>query len=1160
MEKHWTNDQKNAIDARNNNILVSAAAGSGKTAVLVERVISLITGSDPVDVDRLLIVTFTKAAAAEMRSRISKALYDKQKLNPNDSNIKRQLSMLSGAQICTIDAFCMNTVKENFFKLNISQDFKVLDPSEDNIIKQNILSRIFDEKHENPSQSFIQLIELMSNPKNDRGLSDFLLRLYDYAMVQPFPIQWLNSLKNMYDPAISLDDSKLKKYVNEKVMHSAKQAIDMIVDLIDNADPYDEMYDKYCDTLQEDLSIFEAIDARTDMSWDDERVMVKNLKLSRLPSTPKNYDGTLKSAVMARRNLYKKILNSEIIPMYSASSEEYKQDCEKLYPVVCEIIDILTRFMDELDAAKRDINKFSFSDVMHFAIDLLFKLDQDGNITNTELADEYRNRFYEILVDEYQDTNSAQDTLFEVISNGNNLFMVGDVKQSIYGFRLAMPQIFNNKREEYNDFSKSQLYGSEKIVLNKNFRSQKGVCDFVNFVFSHLMSKEVGDVDYNETEYLNYGASYETKPYSSAELVLTYLPPNEDKAIYEAKEVAQYIINSVRNEEQINGSDGNARSVSYGDFAVLFRAGKNNIPVYSRVFKEYGIPVYSENKTGLFDNSEIIILVSLLKVIDNPMQDIPLLSTLMSVFYGYTPDDISLAKLNHPAKNLYSSILSDSRFSKIVDDLKKYREYSASMSVESLIRQILADTSYLSVVSVMGNAEQHRLNVMKFVNMAKAFDSGDSVGLTAFIRYIDSITELGLNVEGESVANSNNDCVQLMTVHKSKGLEFPICILADASHKYNNDREPYCINDSWGVGLKGYNSDGMYRYNSIQFDFIRNINDTAAMSENLRVLYVAMTRAKEKFVAFISDKSFRSHVNRLSEKIYKGRILPFAVRQINNDGDLLLVTALLHKNASVLREWCENSIEYDRESNFTLSFNIIEEHDEVQEQEKVLVPYNSDIVDEIEDRLSFSYPRKELSYLSAKRTASSLDEKEQDYTYFAKKKPSFMQKGGMTSAEKGTAMHAFMQYCDYKNSRDDLENEINRLVSAGYISSRQAESLNRSKLKNLFSSDFAERMFSGDGIYREIKVADFVPVSSIENTEFDDNVLIQGIADCVFEEDGKLVLVDYKTDAVSSENELLDKYKNQIAFYRRSVSKTLNKPVKEAMLYSFYLDKCCVYK
>ena len=301
-------------------------------------------------------------------------------------------------------------------------------------------------------------------------------------------------------------------------------------------------------------------------------------------------------------------------------------------------------------------------------------------------------------------------------------------------------------------------------------------------------------------------------------------------------------------------------------------------------------------------------------------------------------------------------------------------------------------------------------------------------------------------------------------------------------------------------------------------------------------------------------------MNRLSEKIYKGRILPFAVRQINNDGDLLLVTALLHKNSSVFREWCENSIEYDRESNFTLSLNVIEEHEEVQEQEKVLVPYNSDIVDEIEDRLSFSYPRKELSYLSAKRTASSLDEKEQDYTYFAKKKPSFMQKDGMTSAEKGTAMHAFMQYCDYKNSRDNLENEISRLVSAGYISSRQAESLNRSKLKNLFSSDFAERMFSGDGIYREIKVADFVPVSSIENTEFDDNVLIQGIADCVFEEDGELVLVDYKTDVVSSENELLDKYKNQIAFYCRSVSKTLNKPVKEAMLYSFYLDKCCVYK
>lgn len=1161
MSRKWTANQSNAIHARGSNILVSAAAGSGKTAVLVERVITYITDAfNPVDVDKLLVVTFTNAAAAEMKNRISASLSERIRNNPNDTNALRQLSLLPGAKVCTIDSFCMNLVRENFFNLDISQDFAVLDEAEDQLMKSSIVDSLIDRLYEENDADFYSLIELLSSGKNDANLVNTIISVYNYIMAQPFPYEWLASLAEAYNPDIPIDDTPIKDYVVQSLIRYADSALEIIDDSLSSlAD--DEKYDVYYELLQEDKAIFDGIIEASRKSWDELKGTVDRISFSRMPSS-RGYDGYSKIIVSSNRDIYKEIVSKDIQPLIGVDSREYKNDCQYLYPIVKKLIEVVELFGRELLAAKKEVNRYSFSDIQHFAIDLLISTDGNGNYSATDLAKEYRNHFAEILVDEYQDTNSAQDALFDVLSNGHNRFMVGDIKQSIYKFRLAMPQIFNSKKDAYSSYGEGNIEIGQKIFLDKNFRSRSGICNYTNMVFSRLMTGDETEIDYNRDEYLNNGATYPDNDVKSARIRIVTTPEGEDSVEYEARCIAEYINSKIHEGELVCGEDGALRPVRYSDFAVLFRSVKVRMHVFTKVFSQYGIPVLSENRINLFENNEVAILVSLLRVIDNPVQDVPLLATLMSVFYGYTADDIASAKMNYPAGNLYSSIIDDARFERIVNDLKKYRDYAASMSVESLIRQIISDTTYLSVVAAMGNGEQRRLNVIRLIDIAKTFDRGENVGLTAFMRYIDSIIASKLNIESASSAQYDNNSVAFMSIHKSKGLEFPICILACSTHRYNMEDGSNIVqlSDKDGIGLKVLNENALYRYNSQQYLMIKHRNAAESMSENLRVLYVAITRAKEQFITFASYSNPERAVSKLGKNIVNGRVLPCVTRHINNDGDLILLTALMHRDAGILRNMCDKVIPMNLTFDFDLDISFIDEVLGSDSTVKSECAADAVLVNEIRDRLSFSYSRKELAGFVSKRAASSLDEKELEYKYFAASKPAFLDDSGMTAAERGTAMHSFMQYCDYQSARLDLDGEIKRLTDGGFLSAEQSASLDKEKLNAFFHSDFASRMFGSENIYREINVSSFVSVSEIEDTDFDDKVLVQGIADCVFEEDGELVLVDYKTDRADNEQELLQRYEKQVGFYKSAVAKTLGKPVKEAMLYSFYLGKCCKYK
>lgn len=1158
----WTQPQQNAIDARNSNILVSAAAGSGKTAVLVQRVVNLITNNEiPVDVDKLLVVTFTNAAAAEMRTRISKSLNEIITLNPNNTNALRQLSLLPSAKICTIDSFCINLVRENFFKLDIEQDFKIMDESERLVVEQEAMDEVIEGFYEQENPNFLQLVEMLSSTKNDKALTNAISMISNFITSQEFPNDWLDTVAETYNPSVKLEDSEASGYVFDEVKMLCQYAVDIIDEALADLGVDDELAEKYSAMLNQDknsfLRLFELAKAK---KWDELREYASNVAFDRTPSK-RGYVSPSKELVTKNKDTYKSILNSSIKPMLCASSEEYTEDCKVLYPLVkllCEVVKEFNRKQLEL---KKELNSYTFGDIEHFAIDLLFYKDENGDVARTDLAKELEDSFYEILVDEYQDTNSAQDKLFKMLSNGRNRFMVGDVKQSIYKFRLAMPFIFNAKKDSYAPYVEEEDVASKKIILATNFRSRKGICDFTNFIFSRIMTRKVGELDYNEDESLNYGSDYQDTTTPCATLAIVNTPEDEDIDEYEAHQVARLILDKIASKEQVRDKD-KYRDITFGDFAVLFRAPKNRMPVFNKVFSQYWIPTVSNNKVNLFSNNEIIILLNLLRVVDNPTLDIPLLATLMSVFYGYTADDIAQAKANCLNENLYSAISKSSKFSKFFEDLGRYRSFASSMSVESLVRTIVSETSYLSVISAMGNHEQRMLNVMRFVDIAKKFDNGENVGLTAFVRYVDTIIKNEFDIPSANVNHNGANAVSMMSVHQSKGLEFPVVILAGSCHKYNNDDQKSLVqlNAQSGIGLKVHNEELMYRYDSLQYSVIADKNKYASMSENLRVLYVAITRAKEQFITVFSHKSFDSHISKLSNKINGTMISPFSVKSIQCDGDLILLCSLLHKDADSLRSRCETPVSVD--ASFDFDYKIIEldgkKEEQLEEQEAVLS--NQDVVDEITQRLSFCYDKIELSNFASKRTASSLDEEEKGFEYLTSSKPAFLNKTKMTSAQKGTAMHAFMQYCDYENTKNDIEAEIKRLVSMSYITQEQADVLDRNRINNLFNSDFANRMFSSDNIYREIKVSSFVPVNELENTEFSDEVLVQGIADCVFEENGELVLVDYKTDKVDSEQELLERYKNQVAFYKYAVSKVLQKPVKESVLYSFSLNKPCIYK
>lgn len=1167
----WTTEQNNAICARNRNILVSAAAGSGKTAVLVERVIRLITDKDnPVDVDRLLVVTFTNAAAQEMKARISSSLEKIIKNEPDNNNALRQMSLLPSAKICTIDAFCLNLVKDNFFKIGINQDFTLIDESEADIIANDALNNVLEEYFDKNDKEFLSLVELLSSPKDDKALMNSIKKLHNYIYAQPFPMKWLSEMVEFYNPDVDLKDSVWYDVLISKLKDGLLCGKKLIESCFDLLDPSDELFEGYTNTLNDDLKVYDYLISSLNSDWNGIIEAFGNISFPRIASK-RGYTSPVKADLTAKRKIYKDTIIGDLKGLFCALSDDYKSDMETLYPVLKKLCEVVSAFDEEYLALKHERNGYTFSDIEHFAIGLLVSKNENGGVVKSQLAKDLEDGFYEILVDEYQDTNEAQDMLFKMLSNNHNRFMVGDVKQSIYRFRLAMPFIFTSKKNKYEDYEEKNEFVDSRIILDKNFRSKKEICDYVNYVFSNFMTEKTGELNYDKSEYLNYGADYKNNDVESAQIKILTGTSGKDFDKNEAIYIAKTIKKKVESGELIKNKDSTSEDdeyipIQYGDFAILLRSTKSHIAQYNEVLTSFGIPVICDNSTNLFDNNEIKIILSLLKVIDNPMQDIPLLAVMMSPLYGFTAEEMAEIKLEQGSNtsNLYTSVVNSKsdKVRRFLEEIESFSKIVVTMPVSSFIRYVCDFKSVYAFANALGNGEQRCRNINRFIEFANTFDASDNVGLTSFMRYVDSVATSDRGIESASLNAAAENAVSIMSVHHSKGLEFPVVILAGTSKRYNTQdlSEKMLLNSFMGIGVKIHNENLLYQCNTIPYTVIKTLNKNALVSENLRVLYVAMTRAKEQFISFITVDNLESKIGGLAGKIADGYIDPFLCESINSDGDILLMSALLHQNGSKLRKYTDIDIK-TKTASYPLNIEIIDSIDDIDEdEEEVKVLPNDNVVLEIGKRLSYKYDNDNLSIIPAKRTASSLDESVKNLDFFASSKPAFMNEDGLTPGEKGTAMHTFMQFCDYVGAKYDVELEIKRLLDKGFLNQKQADCLDIDALNHLFNSKFAERMFKADNIYREIKVSSFVNANEIEDTNSDEKILIQGIADCVFEEDGKLVLVDYKTDRVKSEKQLLSMYKNQISFYAKAVSKTLKKEVKEAVLYSFFLGKQCHYE
>ena len=1180
MKRNWTPSQQDAIDARKGSILVSAAAGSGKTAVLTQRVIERITDREnPTSVDRLLIVTFTRAAAREMRERISTAVSGLLKENPGDINLMNQQMLLPGAKISTIDSFCMNLVRENFQFLGISPDFKTADEGELKVLKAAAMERAVESMYEDGGESFRSLVEVLFKGRDDSNIEAAMEKLYDSAMSYPFPESRLNEFAESFSLKESLSESIYGKRIISHLKENLVYAIETSDEILKSVEG-DEILEKmlYNAASTDKAQCEYILSFLNEGKWDEARKGIFQFSPARRGNTPKD----LKEDPFVTRLTDMRKANTERIKKLSefmcTSEEEYREDMEFFYPLMKSLAECTKRFMKIFSELKKEKKIADFSDIAHMALSLLVKETVDG-YESTEFAKEISTQFDEILIDEYQDTNKAQDMLFSSISR-NNLFRVGDVKQSIYSFRQAMPEIFMSLKNSFPTYEKSKGIYPAKIILGNNFRSRKGVTDIINFIFAQIMSEESGGMEYVGEDRLVASAKYDDKDEPDTELHILDTAEldtfKENSVIAQAKYVAGIIERMI--DEGYKVKDGDIeRPVTYKDFAVLLRAvGGDRGVTYADVFRKNGIPAFTEVSGKFLMSNEISLAVNILKIIDNPRQDIPLLSVMMSPVFGFTPDEISDLRTETKTgryeedrrMDLYSCILRmEEKSEKIRAFLQKiafYRNLSLCLSLGELISEIYEDTALVAIFDAADKSGTKRANLMLLCDYAAAYEKNGYSGLTGFLSFIEKLRDKKQDMSGSLGVSQQADVVRIMTIHQSKGLEFPVCILSGCSGQFNmmDLNENMIISHKDGIGLMRRDTESFEQYKTLCHTAVRISLKNDLLSEEMRVLYVALTRAREKLIMVYADdeplKGIANMMNTINP--LKDRLSPVVVKGANSYGRWIITALLRHEGAKILREQLGVTEEAVLPSESGLKVVLSKyESDEDNKRDEKDAKADLSFVKLIEERAGYRYKYESLSKIITKRAASEVDRAFIDRDYFASSMPTFMYEGGLTGAMRGIATHTFIQFADYEKARLSVKGEIDRLLSLGVLSERDASGINVKAVETFFESSLAERILTSDKVMREKKFTIEVPLCEIYPEESKDAegemMMIQGIADCAFLENGELVVVDYKTDRLKSEEDFREKYSSQVLLYKRALQECTGYKVKETLLYSFYLGK-----
>ena len=1191
-EVKWTNEQKQAIEEKGSNILVAAAAGSGKTAVLVERIINRIL-NDKIDIDKLLVVTFTNAAASEMRERILDAIYKKIEEDPSNIELQRQITLLNKASICTIHSFCLDVIRNNFYEINISPNFRIGDTAEIELLKQETLDDLFEKKYFEEDEDFLKLVDTYTGYRGDEPLKELVMEIYKFIQSSPFPRKWLEEKVEEFNiKDLSLDFAKTKwgKLILEEYEKNIEETILGLKNVKQDLDSNPEL-EKFSQVIRLDLENLELLKANLD-SWDKVYELSQRFSFTKWP-VDRKIQSSIKDEAKEKRDKINKKFKGIKDKIFIYTSKEAIQDLQEVYEILNLLKKVVLEFEETYGKVKLERNVIDFNDIEHLALKILLK-EEDGKYVPTEIAKKYKDKFEEIAIDEYQDSNMVQEYILTSISKGNNIFMVGDVKQSIYKFRQAMPELFLGKYEKYKLKKDKTENDDLKIQLFKNFRSRENILSTSNLVFQEIMSKKLGDVEYNEDEYLNLGANYpdiENVDFAGkTEIDVINLNKNQieeeaedtenneriEDSILEAKYVAKKIQELINSNYYVFDKKQGYRKITYKDIVVLLRSTATLAPIYEKEIADLGMPVFSDTSSEYLNSVEIQTIISVLKIIDNPMQDIPLVTVMRSMIGGFTDNDLIEIRLAGKNCNFYESILKAQvqvseelriKINNFLEKIENWREANEYLNLDELIWKIYLDTGYYNYVGLMQNGKLRQANLKMLFERAKQYESASFKGLFNFINFIDKLKLSSGDLGSAKIIGENEDVIRIMSIHKSKGLEFPVVFLSSTGKKFNMQdlNKKVLLHQDIGLGPTYTNYEKKIEYPTLAKEAIKIVSKREILAEEMRVLYVALTRAKEKLVITGIEKDVNDSIDSKQKEleIYKDNIEnkmnPNLVGKYKSYIDWIELVYLKNKDKDIMK------------FNIINKKDILKENPEEKEENKDIIKeiqnraISKENINKIKQELEWKYKFEESVELPSELSVSKIKELKNNVQLqnqevsFAK--PNFLiEKTELTGAEKGTIMHLCLQKLNHKEEYDleKLKRMVKSLVEKEIILQKEADSVNYNKILEFLKSDIWQEMKEAKLVEQEKAFYFNIKANEIYDVKSEEDILVQGIIDLYYiNKDDELVLVDYKTDYVENNNEeiLKEKYDIQLAIYKKALEKALDRKVDKVYIYSTWLGR-----
>ncbi|HHT64692.1 MAG: helicase-exonuclease AddAB subunit AddA [Caldicoprobacterales bacterium] len=1211
----WTVQQQAAIDARECNLLVAAAAGSGKTAVLVERILQLIL-KDGVDIDRLLVVTFTNAAAGEMRERISSALTKAiDEGGQNDKHLRQQLNLLSKASISTIHSFCISVIRKYFHVINLDPGFRIGDETECSLIKLEAIEDLFEEQYEEGSQTFLGLVERFGGSKQDTALQDLVIRLHAFIQSKPFPRQWLvERVQDFAGDAGQLENSPWCRALLSTIQMEILGIMDSLKEALSLCSrpggpfPYQTNLFDDIGQMEEILRLAAGNDLKACSS------AYEQVKFTTLKRCPKDVNEDLKQRVRDLREKAKKGWRKLGGGLLASGLDQSIEQLHELHPYMLCLSNLVFKFDEEFRRQKQEKGIVDFNDLEHYTLEIL---------QHEQVAQELKQKYEYIFIDEYQDSNLVQETILSYVSRGGNLFMVGDVKQSIYRFRLADPTIFLDK---YSSFLTGEDAGNRRVDLNRNFRSRPNILEGVNYLFENIMSSSFGELDYDDKAALYPGL--ETPPEQESELEFHLIEKTADEEEMDAEtenlsdleveaSIAAQRIQQLVGTEIYDAKQGAYRKADYRDMVVLLRSTKNRATVFQEVFAAWGIPVYADINTGYFEALEVKIIIALLKLIDNKLQDIPLLTVMRSPIGGFDADDLIQIRTASKTRYFYQAAAeyAGSREDDLARRLKDFhgkivdwQKTSRYLPMEDFIWKLYTESGYYDYAGAMPGGLQRQANLRILLEKARQFQQTSIKGLFQFIRFIDKLQGSSGDMGAAKTLGENENVLRIMSIHKSKGLEFPVVVVAGLGKQFNfsDINSSVLFHKDLGLGPKYVNPDTRQTCETIARSALKQVIRLEGLSEEMRILYVALTRSKNRLILLGSAADLQKNAERWMKPISpyslsKGKsfldwIGPVLIRHpdcgelrglLKEDSDLPLWNhtsswkVQLHSPGEIgvfSRQAAQNRQEflYRMQHPSETIHNFINQEKNIDTEFFVETGRDEDrLRSMIEKRFAWEYPFgyavnipskltvTEIRKLHGMRAVQLSDEGDTAVTYPVKEAPSFSARPGFlegskqfSAAEKGTIVHFILQHLELDRvaSEQEVAKQVDEMVRCELLTQEEAQAADLTWIHAFFNSETGFRIRNADGVRREVpfnfrKKADEL-INHLQPN--DDTLLIQGVIDCFFEEEGQWVLVDYKTDYVNSVQrlqELAQQYRVQMDLYTEALEQITGKPVKERILY-----------